>query len=231
VPGGASLPLVELWLDPDRAAALELPSAPRFASVTGIRVPVYTDAKGAELSVLLLEGGADPGEPIGGAVSAPVTLESGQSDPEAWVTAAFPRPVPIDPAAPPYAALLVTRGRVGMALSQEAEASRIRLGPPSGPWSILPGLAGLTALRGRTRVIGKASKDAPIPPFALQVVGEGTPEPAAEIVPASKGVAVAVRAQAAPRGVDGSGVSLEVIGQVTGTGLTLRDLVVVVRSE
>src|SRR6202035_1301768 len=84
--GGPAVPLAEMALDPERAAAVALtgpsPGDPLFASpvyglgeLVGVRLPLRAETGGAEVRALLLAAGDDgPGAPVDGGASKPVNL-------------------------------------------------------------------------------------------------------------------------------------------------------------
>jgi len=230
VAAGSPVPLAEMALDPERAAAVALPAfAPHryvLGELVAVRLPLRAEAAGAEVRVLLLAGdNGQPGDPLPGAVSKPVELAP--ADPAAldpWSTFTFPRPIPLDstqPAQLPFVALLVTRGRVRWAFTNDATAGAVFFGPPDGPWQPLPGLADLSDLRGRLRLVGHAPSGQPIAPLEVGLAGLGARQP---VTPTPKGVTVTV-------GAAGSGIAvpppaaLEVLSLTAGT-VTLRDVVV-----
>ncbi|HEU0013981.1 MAG TPA: hypothetical protein VFQ45_09875, partial [Longimicrobium sp.] len=107
ITGGA-----ELVLDADRAACARLPSgAGLLEELTAVRVRLRAETGGAEARVVLLAhqpgtGGdpSQPGQPVEGAASAPVTLEpTAAAD---WVTFAFPQPIELKSEAVPWAAVV-----------------------------------------------------------------------------------------------------------------------------
>jgi hypothetical protein len=235
VAAGSTVPLAEMALDPERAAAVALPALdPQHAlgELVAVRLPLRAEAAGAEVRVLLLAGdGGQPGDPLPGAVSKPVQLVpagvADSADDDSWSTFAFPRPIPLDagdPAKLPFVAILVTRGRVRWAFTNDATAGKVLFGPPDGPWQPLPGLAALSDLRGRVRLVGHAPSGQagqPIAPLEVGLPGLGARQP---VTPTPKGVTVTV-------GKAGSGSSvpppaaLEVVSLTAGT-VTLRDVVV-----
>ncbi|HZF12409.1 MAG TPA: hypothetical protein VFE33_26775 [Thermoanaerobaculia bacterium] len=227
VAAGSAVPLAEMALDPERAAAVALPSLDALGELVAVRLPLRAEAAGAEVRVLLLAGdGGQPGDPLPGAVSKPVELAAAgpasPADMDVWSTFAFPRPIPLhagDPAKPRFLAILVTRGRVRWAFTGEAAAGEVRFGPPDGPWQPLPGLGQLSDLRGRVRLQGHALSGQPIAPLELGLVGGAARIPA---TPTPKGVTVEL---AGP--VAATGAALQVVSLTAGT-VTLRDVVVTV---
>ncbi len=163
--------LAELVLGGGRAACVRLDGGAGLAELTGIRLPLVTGAAGAEARLVLWEdSGGVPVTAIPDAVSEPVTIEG---EAESWYTFTL-EPRPFDPAAPPWAALVVSRGEVAWSLASALEdAPPVRLGPPEGPWRALPAVFGegksLGPAVGRVRLVGRASETEPLAPFLLTV--------------------------------------------------------------
>ncbi|HWK89829.1 MAG TPA: hypothetical protein VNP72_07530, partial [Longimicrobium sp.] len=222
VPGGA-----ELVLDADRAACARLPlGADKLEELTAMRVRLRAEAGGAEVRVVLLANQpatSEPGEPVEGGASAPVTLEPGG---EEWTTFAFPRAVELDPQDRPWAAVVVGRGRVAWPLA--AADAPLRRGAPIGPWQPLPAIAS-AGVGGALRVVGLAPRDRPLPPLTLEVVGSAVKveaTPTARPAPvawaaASAGDAVAPAAGAVP---------LRLTSRTPGT-VTLRDVIITAKKK
>ena len=239
IPGdGGAATLAELVLDTDHAAAARLPMNTDLAEIVALRLPLRAAASGAEARVVLHEAGSEPGALVDGGTSKPVILDEG--DEEAWTTFTLPRPVKLDPTAPPWAALVVSRGSVSWTLGTFAtagETNAIRRGPPAGPWRTLPSLlASVPTIGGRLRVVGRATDDRPVAPFLVNV--QGASAAAARQVattPTAKGVRFEWRLSSDPATVlpvtprvesGAKTVVLQVTSRVIGA-LTIRDVDVV----
>lgn len=162
----------ELVLGKGRAACTRLDGGKGLSELTALRLPLKTLAGSAEAHMMLWQQDAItglPGEPLEDAISEPVNWES--SD-ESWLSFVFTKPLPFDPDRPPWAALIVNRGRVAWRFAPGTEHP-LRLGAPAGPWRALPGLFGadkpLGTAGARIRVVGHASDTAPLPPIQLDL--------------------------------------------------------------
>ena len=143
-----------------------------------------------------------PLEPLPQGASDPLTLAPGAGVGETWVSFAFPKPVPVNPARMPWLALVVSRGALRWTLGRagETEAEQVvRRGPPNGPWKALPAPLQDPALldaRARLRLVGLPAKTTPLAPLTLAVLGEAAPgavappsAPELPLDPSAKGVA------------------------------------------
>ena len=184
----AAGPLAELVLDSHRAACLELDHDARLSELVAVRLPLAASADGAEARVVLWQSNeaGQPSEVLENGTSAAVPLDS---ESETWVTFTFDEAIEIDPANPPWAAILVTRGTVtsSLASADSAGSNALRRGPPSGPWKALPApfqstTSALGQLRGRVRISGHAPADAPVTAIELAVVPEIQPAPAVPVI-------------------------------------------------
>jgi len=235
-PAGASdVPvLADLVLNPARAAIVRLRPASGLEGLVGIRLPLATGPDGAEARIVMWRNGepgtAEPVEALADATSDPASLTGGAG--EAWVTFAFPRPVPVDDANPPWAALLVTRGELTWSLGGVIDANDpidvnlVRVGAPTGPWKPMPtpfqtGGGPLTALRGRLRVVGVAPKDRPLASHTVALAGvSGEP---IEVTPTPKGTLVTMTFDPP---LSQPGATLRLTGRTAGP-ITLRGVDVV----
>ncbi|HEX7333974.1 MAG TPA: hypothetical protein VF290_20890 [Pyrinomonadaceae bacterium] len=224
--------LVDLLIDSERVVCVKLPPAAGLAELTGARLPLSVGSGGAEMRVVLWNNKDESFEPVDvmtDGLSDPVTL-TGESEAETWTTFSFKRPVPIESQNLPWMALSVSRGSVSWGLgaskggSDPLNESVIRRGAPTGPWKPLPQAfqvgAGLSALRGRIRLIGHAPKDSPLAPL---VVSLGSNVNTREVTPTAKGTAAEL-VFSSPLPVSSS--VLKVISRISGN-VTLRDLEVV----
>jgi hypothetical protein len=177
--GPAPFPTVDLILDQDRAVLVRLAAGSGLAELTGIRLPLAGGSEGAEVRVVLWGNGADgPDAALPEATSDPVTL--GATEQPEWISFVFAHPVTVADADPPWVAVLVTRGTAILGLARSSggadplAAQPFRLGPHGGPWGLPPaGLrdGALASVRGRSRITGTAPKEAPLPPFLVEIVG------------------------------------------------------------
>lgn len=233
-------PLAEMILDSHRAACVKLDHDARLAELTAVRLPLQPSADGAEVRVVLWasDPAGQPDAPMEKGTSAAVLIESSRQ--ERWTTFAFDAPIELDPTAPPWAAVLVTRGAVTWSLAAlpgsgdpAASANSIRRGPPSGPWKALPApfqsaSSPLGQLRGRVRMAGLAPSDTPLAPVVLELwpgAASGTSSPpVADVTPTVQGAAATL---AAPPGV--SDAILRVVMRVAGE-IAVRDVDVIWRA-
>ncbi|HEX4964772.1 MAG TPA: hypothetical protein VF173_28425 [Thermoanaerobaculia bacterium] len=227
VAAGSSMPLAEMALDPERAAVVAFPALDpqRYAlgELVAVRLPLRAGAGGAEVRVLLLAGGGgQPGAALPGAVSKPVELSAASpADGDVWSTFAFPQAIPLDPAQPPFVAILVTRGQVRWAFTGDAVAGEVRFGSPDGPWQRLPGT--IPVQGGRIRLVGHAPAGQPVAPLEVGLAGGAARVP---VTPVPKGVTVEVAGPVAvPVDAQPPAVTLEVVGLTAGT-VTLSGVVV-----
>jgi hypothetical protein len=171
--------LAHLVLGNGRAACVRLDGADGIVEITGVRLPLQTTAAGAEARVVLWEdAGGFPGTAIAEAVSEPLTIDGtgGSADlanADPWHTFVFDA-LPFDATAPPWAALIVSRGEVSWSLATASPDTRpVRLGPPEGPWHAPPAVFSastvLGSASGRIRVVGRASEAEPLAPYLLSV--------------------------------------------------------------
>jgi hypothetical protein len=239
--GGAA----DLVLDPDRSACARLPAVPGLAELVALRLPLRPGPTGAEVRVVLLAARADgePGEPLEGGASAPVTLDplppsnAAAGAVESWSTFTFPAAVALEGPAP-WAALQVARGQAAWPLGLPgrpvlADGPPIRRGPPTGPWQLLPKVVRDTpGVGGRLRLVGHAAKETPLAPLVVDVEGEaGLSAVAARevrVTPTPRGAPVewAASPPITPRYAAGiKSIDLVVTSHVPGT-VTLRDVVV-----
>jgi len=224
--------LVDLTLDTARAALVRLSPEGALAELSGVRLPLGANAGGAEASVVLWsnKGPAfeEPLEAMPAATSEPVTIEEG---PESWVTFAFKKPVKLDAANPPWAAVVVARGQVtwnlGLSNGSDTLAKNVlRLGAPAGPWKPLPPpfLAPGSALagsRGRVRVVGTAHKQNPLAPLLVSLSTSGAASTA--VTPTAKGAVAIIKFTSPPTA---AGAVLRVTSHLAGT-VTFRDIDVI----
>lgn len=234
VEAGSSMPLAEMALDPERAAAVELrvalpplaAQAYEMGELVAVRLPLRAGAGGAEVRALFLAGGASrPGAPLDGGASKPVELPPATSVAgvagDTWSTFVFPRPIPLDPAQLPFVAIVVTRGGVRWALTGERTAGQVFFGPPDGPWQKLPGT--VPPQGGRLRLVGHAPPGRPAAPLEVGLAGGAARVP---VTPAPKGVTVEVAGPVAtPAGAPSPAVALELVSLTAGT-VTLSGVVV-----
>jgi hypothetical protein len=126
---------VEMVLTADVAASARIPASTGLASLTGVRLALAADAGGTEVRVVvlghvdgpLIDGEAgEPGAPLPGGQSAPVTIAAAASSAAApWVTFTFDKPIAFVEDQRPWIAIQVTRGKVRWALAEsDAETER-----------------------------------------------------------------------------------------------------------
>jgi hypothetical protein len=229
LPGATDAPLAELLLDAQRAFCVRLDHDARLAELTAVRLPLRAAGDGAEARVVLWANkdasSVQPQEPLETGTSAAVILEPGA---DGWITFPFGRPVAVDPANPPWAALLVARGTISWSLAAPAPGDlavgELRCGPPNGPWKRLPApfqAAGspLRGLRGRVRVVGHAPGNAPVAPLILSLAQ--APQATIEVTPSARDATVLLPATALAAGVEQA--TLVVTSRVPGD-ITLRSV-------
>lgn len=165
-----------LALRPDRKACVRLPAGTGLSQLSGLRLPLRTDAEGAEVLIQLLAVAPEtlePALPLDAQASTPVVL-SANADDELWTTFRFPTPVEldVDPDAPPpaWAVVVPTRGNVYWSLgvfdAQETPNPLRRAG--AGQWQTLPRrITDAENVGGRVRMIGTAPKALPIAPLRV----------------------------------------------------------------
>jgi len=230
--GPAFAQKADLILDSHRSALVRIAPGESLSDILGVRLPLRTGPAGAEARIVLwhnrLTETQEPDAAFGAeGTSEPVTLA--ESDTENWVTFPFRQAVKFDPKNPPWAALVVSRGEVVWPLGESSGldatmANVIRLGPPAGPWKVLPPpffdvASGLSGARGRIRVAGTTPKEKPLAPWLLQI---GASTPLFPVLPTPKGVAFRLELPSLPAADAG----LRVISHLAGT-LTLRDVDVI----
>jgi len=168
----------ELVLGNGRAACVRLDGIQELAEISAVRFPLETKSSSAEARVIIWEDqGGVPIKFMDDAVSEPETFNG---DGEQWVTFPFAETIPVDPATPVWAALIVSRGEVvwKMAAGSADGSYPFRLGPPEGPWRALPAIFGagttLGTVGGRVRVAGYADEVSPLSPLLISI--ENGPE-------------------------------------------------------
>ena len=230
--GPAPGDLAELTLESARAALVRLAPEGALADLSGVRLPLSANAGGAEVSVILWsnKGPAfeEPVEAMPGGTSEPVTIDEGA---ESWVTFAFKKPVKLDAANAPWAAVVVARGQVAWKLGQSSGTDKLaknvlRLGAPAGPWKPLPPPflavgSTLAGARGRVRVVGNAQKQNPLAPLLVSVNTSGAA--ATAVTPTVKGAAVTMKFTSPAAA---AGAVLRVVSHLAGT-VTFRDIDVI----
>jgi hypothetical protein len=221
--------LAELNLDSARAALVRLAPEGALAELTGVRLPLTVGAGGAEARVVLWSnkgaGFEEPIDPMPGGTSEPVTLEEGS---ESWVIFAFKKPVKLDLANAPWAAVIVARGQVTWNLGESNGSDALwknvlRVGAPAGPWKPLPppfvaAGSALAGSRGRLRTVGNAQKENPLAPLRVTLSTAGDAPTA--VTPDAKG-AVSTMKFGSPAAA--AGAVLRVVSHLAGT-VTLRDI-------
>jgi hypothetical protein len=224
--------LADLSLDPARAALVRIAPDGVLAELTGVRLPLAVSAGGAEARVVLWSnrgpGFEEPLEAMPGGTSEPLTVEEAS---ESWVTFHFKKPVPLDPANPPWAAVNVARGEVSWSLAQSSGSDALarnvlRIGAPAGPWKPLPPPflapgSPLAGARGRLRAVGDAGKENPLAPLLVSLSTSSAA--ALGVTPGARGTA-ATLTFATP--VAAAGAVLRVVSHLAGT-VTLRDIDVI----
>jgi hypothetical protein len=234
---GGSVPFAELVLDPDHAACLTLSPDTDLVELSALRLPIRVGQGGAEVRILLMspDAAGEPGTALDPGASEPVSLEETAGGGEVWTTFTFPQPVTLDAGAPPFAAILVTRGGVRLGLGRVPDGSgqvpgtgEIWLGPPAGPWQRLPAVSVLAGMRGRFRMVGKAGRDKPVAPVHLALQGASDEETL--VVPTAKGVEATIRPSASLAVGSESAVTLEAVSLVAGA-VTVRGVRALVRTD
>lgn len=230
-----ALGVAELVLDIDRAACVRLPTDSGLVELTAVRLPLTTDAAGAEARVLLLTptatASSEPSVPIDGGVSQPVVITRAAAEQDPWLTFSFDAPPEIDPARPPWAAIIVGRGTLFWSLGQftsPALALPIRRGPPNGPWQVLPSVISANrTFGGRVRMVGNAAPATPLAPLAITVGAA----PATRVTPTAKGVRSTWKppSAVAPTTRDGQKFIDLTITSHCAASLTLQDVDIIAR--
>jgi hypothetical protein len=226
---GGVVPFAELVLDPDHAASLPLEAGMELTGLAAVRLPLRAEPGGAEVRVLLLDRDSlgEPGAARDGGASTPVTLEPTPDSGDRWTTFAFPAAVPL--AAPrPFAALVVSRGRVTLSLARVPlgesalpGAGEVWIGPPTGPWQRLPAMGVLDRMRGRIRMTGRAGKEKPLSPLRIHL--EGATGAAVPVTPTPKGVPAIIR-PASGIAVDSDHTVSLIVESLVGGAVTIRDV-------
>jgi len=239
--------LAELVLDADRAVCVRLSAGSGLTELTGVRLPLSTSGDGAEVSVVLWSnkdaGSLEPVTVLPNGASAPVSLTASSGGEEVWTRFAFAKPVPLDKNNPPWVAVLVSRGTLTWAIASSpvvtvpsttddalVESNLLRRGAPNGPWRALPPpfeSAELIQARGRIRMIGTSTKEAPVPPVLVREVGTTTAMTA--VFPSTKGVPVVIAGNAVLDSTHSDPVLL-VVSRAIGA-ITLRDIDIVWNEE
>jgi hypothetical protein len=241
--GPTPIPDIDLVLTPELAMACRVPVS-GLISLTGVRLALAAGVGGAEVKVIALEDDAgEPGAPIEGAESAPVTLLGGGTAVTApWMTFPLATPIDLTHTPSPWIAILVARGKLAWSMGQysdSAAALPVRRGPAAGPWVRLPSMfnrtAGfldlqglpldLTRLGARVRAIGLPSPDAPIAPYRFALTATASPLMGATegvpVTPTAKGTVVEW-APTSPLPIAGN-LTVQVVSYVA-DALTLLDL-------
>jgi len=234
--GDASVAFAELVLDPDHAACVALTPDTDLVELSAVRLPIRVAPGGAEVRVLLMnpDAAGEPSTPLDTGASQPVSLEESSGNGETWTTFTFSQPVALGVTPLPLAAILVTRGTMRLALARIPAggdaiegAGEVWLGPPAGPWQRLPAVGVLDGMRGRIRMVGKASHDQPVAPVRLALRGM-TDDPTLA-VPTPKGVDATIHPSAS-LAVGGDGTAtLDVVSLVAGA-VTVRGVRALVRT-
>ncbi len=182
-----SAPLVSLDMTSERAVLLRLPVTEGLPSARGLRLPLVPGSEGAEVRLAPWSnagpGRTQPEEALPKLIGDPVVLEPGGA---LWQSFLFGDTLEVDPLDAPWIAVLVTRGAASVGLSAAGGGS-VRVGPPSGPWRLLPALFSTGAfqpLRFPCRVIGDAPDTAVPAPLVVGATGAPAPLP---IDPAPRG--------------------------------------------
>lgn len=217
-------PRAEMVLDADHAAAIDVLDLRGLDELTGVRLPLRTEAGDAEVRVMLLANDAgQPGDPVPGGVSEPIILPASSVD--TWYTFEFAEPVPVDPAAPPIVAVVPSRGRVLWILTDDPDAGGAWRGPPTGPWAPLPDAGGLAGLRARMRIMGTASPD--VPPVPALRITLGDAGDGVAVTPVGDGVEAEVEA---PAPVPAGSAEAVIVSHSAGELRLVRAVAVVTRA-
>lgn len=191
---GTETPLVDMEITPEKSVIFRLVANSGVPLFSGLRLPLKAGPNGAELRLVPVAnagpGRVQPYAPLEEFTGTPVTLDS--TDAPVWTSLLFADPMEIDPANPPWVALVAARGTVTIALSDLLGAIP-RVGPPSGPWREMPGLFGATpfgALRIPFRTIGDAADPQITPPLKIDM--PGTPLTPAALDPIPDGTTISL---------------------------------------
>jgi hypothetical protein len=226
---GGATPFAELVLDADHAASVALEAGTDLVELTAVRLPLRAEAGGAEVQVLLFDRNSvgEPGPPLVGGASAPVTLEPPTEAGDRWKTFAFPDAALLA-GPPPLAAVMVSRGRVTLSLARLPAsgtplpgAGEVWIGPPTGPWQRLPALGILAGMRGRIRMTGRAGPEKPVAPLRVHLEGAtGAPVPA---TPTPKGIPATIQ-PASGLAVGSDRTVRLIVESLVGGAVTVRDV-------
>jgi hypothetical protein len=172
----SAVPVADLILDIDHAGAARLPSDAGLSELTGVRLPLGAGIDGAEVRVVIYEGTLQaPVSSVSAASSTPVALAPSAAATEGtWTTFEFPEPIALPAERIHWAVIAVSRGTVSWTLGQfatEPETIPLRRGLPTGPWHTLPTVVPAVHVGARIRQIGHATKEEPIAPLILDVIG------------------------------------------------------------
>ncbi|HKE20263.1 MAG TPA: hypothetical protein VKB80_35560 [Kofleriaceae bacterium] len=195
----------ELLLDAERAVVVLLPSGQLdpFDALAAVRLPVLVDEGTAELvAVLRADAAGRPGEPLPGPSLGPITVEARpRADGPAWVTLSAPRPQALQPGAPLWLAVQITRGRLSLLVNAPGATppNRIWRGLPNGPFKELPAIAGVwpDGLSGAIRLVGLPSADQPIEALKAWVTGSSS---GVEFTPTEQGIEMSLDVSSRPPG-------------------------------
>jgi hypothetical protein len=195
---------VELVLEGARTLLVELPGPilSRFATITGVRIPVRAGPAGGELAGELLRddvtsGASQPGAQVPDAGLTPVAVSP--SDVFAYVTLGLATPYEPDPSGqePVWCTVRATRGEVAWALAvpepgDELAEADVRWRAPNGVARELsafsaPGGVGPTEHAGAVRVIGTRDPNRPLDAVTVEMEGN---EASASLTPFETGTLV-----------------------------------------
>ncbi len=233
----------KLCMAPGRSVLMRLPDVlvSRFDSIRGIRIPIAADGGAGEIGGRLLgvnAGDDGPGEPIEGAVLAPVAVPAGET--QQWTTLELPEGLDAS-LGPFWIELIVSYGDLVCALTHNDDTDVAAPGAlvhhrlPGGGSRPLTQFRPeeLGALFGTVRIVGEADPNAPIAALTLNVEhpATGALDPTVEVgvTPTSDGADVYLKLQSPAKPQT---PSLQLVGATAvGGAFTFDKIDVIYREE
>ena len=231
-----------LGLSRGRSILLRVPDilTSRFATISGVRVPIVAGRSAGELGGRMIgtkADSSDPGAPIEGAVCTPVSIPAGITP--MWTTLDLPDSIDVSEG-PFWVELIVSYGDLVCALTHNDDSDPVAPGAvihrrlPGGGSRPLTSLRNdeIAPLFGAIRVVGEAGPNTPIDALLLNVEdpSSGDIDPSVEIgvTPTSDGVAMFLKL---PNPTSPSAPSLELVGATAVGGVFTFDEIDVIYQE